>query len=103
MVLATDFLLEHNFDMQSLFDNGIPYFSREEEALVRDRFSAELKEANFRPINPDPSKPNGRADLESMASVNTTILDWIVEDKVNMLLTFPSRVKTTDGLAGPVS
>ncbi|KAI9691521.1 MAG: hypothetical protein M1822_007592 [Bathelium mastoideum] len=71
---AIQFLIEHGFQIDLPFVNGVPYLSRDEAKQVKEKEYAKLEKAGFADI--DLGKPGDAAALEFMDDVRRAIQEW---------------------------
>ena len=71
--LAVEFLLGHNFRMEAPFLEGVPYFSREEEATARSLAYARRDRINVADIFIDQDDVES---LEFLRRVRQEIMAW---------------------------
>lgn len=97
---AVDFLLKHNYNMNSPFDAGLPYLSKAETVLAKERAIQRWDKAAIPDIK---IRPDDAQALEFIARVHQEVDKWERTNKVSPALNdplpnradFDSRRRTT--------
>jgi poly(A)-specific ribonuclease len=75
---AVEFLLNNAFDFNLSFEQGVPYLSRDEEQLAKDKFEARDDKSRFEDIV---VADNDTLNMAYMEKVRVEIKDWLDRGK----------------------